>query len=446
MSNPGKPSHSDLPNIVVVIAHDLGCHFGPYGNAVEHCPRLMEFARQSMRFDQHFVSSPGCSQSRSSLITGRYPHANGQLGLANWGWKLHEDEILLPAALRECGYHTALIGIWHLHQWTLGAFDTISEDVSTLDRSPEGFSEVAAPRAAEWIAHSAPKNQPFYLHVGFWEVHRPFCGSQEQRDKIEPASVDEVPEYLPRNEPTRQEIAELHHALALADEGLGRILDAIDESGLKNDTIVLFTADHGLPFPRAKGTCYDPGTNVGLLARWPNRIRADSHCENLTANVDVMPTLLDIIGAPPQPRVQGITFKNLLLNDMEPQTPGRTAVFTEKTYHEHYDPIRSIRTSRHKYIRNFSSRPNLVLPSDIYNSPTRISITDDEAIWAHRPVEELYDLMADPDEIQNLASIDEYRETRQALSDRLDQWMRQTEDPLILGPIPRTACEDHTSR
>ncbi len=436
MKNTEQPDPAERPNIVIVIAHDLGCHFGPYGNAIEHSPRLMRFARQSMRFDRHFVSSPGCSQSRSSLVTGRYPHANGQFGLANWGWKLNDDEILLPAALRAVGYHSALIGIWHLHPWTLGAFDTISDDVSTLDHSPEGFAEVAAPRAAEWISRSAPKNQPFYLHVGFWEVHRPFCGHTDQKTAIPPASADAVPAYLPSNEPTRKEIAELHRALSIADEGLGRILDAIDDSGLGDNTLVLFTADHGLPFPRAKGTCYDPGTKVGLLARWPGRIPADSQCPNLTANVDIMPTLLDIVAAPPLPQVQGISFKNVLLGG-DSRMPVRTEVFTEKTYHEHYDPIRCIRTDRYKYLRNFASRPNLVLPSDIYNSPTRISITDDEAIWAHRPTEELYDLRSDPHERNNLALLEEHKSTLQTLSDQLDAWMRQTGDPLIRGPVLR---------
>lgn len=436
MNNSDNSNHADRPNIVMVVAHDLGCHFGPYGNAVEHSPRLMAFAKQSVRFDRHFVTSPGCSQSRSSLVTGRYPHANGQFGLANWGWKLHEDEILLPAALRDVGYHTALIGIWHLHKWTLGAFDTVSDDVSTLDRSPEGFAEVAAPRAAEWIHRTAGNNQPFYLHVGFWEVHRPFCGSETQRTEIAPANSDAVPTYLPPNEPTRQEFAELHHALKLADDGLGRILDAIDDAGLSENTLVFFTADHGLPFPRAKGTCYDPGVNVGLLARWPGRIRPDSQCSELTSNVDIMPTILDIVAAEPTPQIQGVSFKDVLL-DNESRITARPAVFSEKTYHEHYDPIRCIRTDRFKYIRNFASRPNLVLPSDIYNSPTRISITDDEAIWANRPVHELYDLDADPEERVNLASFGEHSSTLRTLSERLEEWMRETGDPLIRGPIPR---------
>ncbi|MBX3440510.1 MAG: sulfatase-like hydrolase/transferase, partial [Planctomycetaceae bacterium] len=105
------------PNIVLMISHDLGCHIGPYGAVPECTPCLNRFAAESLRLDRHFVASPGCSQSRSSLMTGRYPHANGQFGLANWGWKLNEDELLLPETLRSHGYHTTLFGIWHLHEW-----------------------------------------------------------------------------------------------------------------------------------------------------------------------------------------------------------------------------------------------------------------------------------------------------------------------------------------
>ena len=117
--------------------------------------------------------------------------------------------------------------------------------------------------------------------------------------------------------------------------------------------------------------------------------------------------------------------------------PGRDAVFAEKTYHEHYDPIRCVRTDRFKYIRNFADRPRLVLPSDIYNSPTRQSITDDESIWSHREREELYDLAEDPSETRNLVNSAEHAETLAALSAQLDRWMRETEDPLVEGPIER---------
>src|SRR5690606_1641661 len=130
------------PNIVLMISHDLGTHIGPYGHAAERSRSLIHFAAESMRLDRHFVTSPGCSQSRSSLVTGRYPHSNGQFGLAHLGWTLNRDEVLLPAVLGQHGYHTAMFGIWHLHEWTVKAFDTLSRDHSTRDSSPEGYAEI----------------------------------------------------------------------------------------------------------------------------------------------------------------------------------------------------------------------------------------------------------------------------------------------------------------
>ena len=422
----------------MLISHDLGCHIGPYGRAREQTPTLNQFAADGVRLDQHFVSSPGCSQSRSSFVTGRYPHSNGQFGLANWGWKLNEDEVLLPQVLRDSGYDTALFGVWHLHEWTLGSFDSISDDVSVLDTSPEGFAEIASHRAADWL-HGRPTNaDPFYLHIGFWEVHRPFCGTPEERAAVTSNDCSNivVPDYLPDNEPTRREFAELMRSISVVDDGVDRVLKALNDTGLADNTLVLFTADHGLPFARAKGTLYDPGINVACMARWPGRIAGGSVSGALTSNVDIMPTLLDAARVPIPDSVQGSSRLDLLCG-RPPNGVDRSSVFAEKTYHEHYDPIRCVRTARHKYIRNFAARPMLVLPSDVYNSPSRQSSTDDESLWSHRPQEEFYDLVDDPDEIRNLAGDPAIEDLLKQARRQLSEWMEQTDDPLRHGPISR---------
>lgn len=430
------PDHR--PNIVLIISHDLGRHIGPYGWAEPQSERLTRLAAEGMRFNAHFVSSPGCSQSRSSLVTGRYPHANGQFGLAHLGWTLNRDEVVLPAMLKDAGYRTVLFGIWHLHEWTLGSFDSISSDVSTRDASPEGAAAIASSRAAAWIRNRTADERPFYLHVGFFETHRPFCEDEAQVTADQSIDHDRlnVPAFLPDNSAVRRELAELHHAVSEVDRGVGRILDALDESGQRERTLVLFTADHGLPFPRAKGTLYDPGIQAAFLARWPGRIAPGSVCRHLTSNVDVMPTLLESAEIPVPQRVQGESFLPALIG--EAGSP-RDAIFAEKTYHEHYDPMRCIRTLEWKYIYNFADRPRLVMPSDIYNSPTRQSMTEDELIWSPRPEEELYDLQADATERNNLADQPSPPAEIEDLRARLTKWMQATHDPLLQGPIPRPA-------
>lgn len=429
------------PNIVLLISHDLGCHIGPYGYVKDACPRLNRFAKESVLLDRHFVSSPGCSQSRSSLITGRYPHSNGQFGLSHLGWTLNRDEELLPGILRDSGYRTAMFGIWHLHEWTLAGFDDVSDDVCVRDSSPEGMADVAAGRAADWLGAHRDSDQPFYLHVGFWEAHRPFCGQPGDPAELNDEDLDlenpDLPSWLPDTEESRRECAHLRKSVESVDAGVGKILDALEVSGKARDTIVIFTADHGLPFPRAKGTLYDPGIWVAMLARWPGRIEGGSIEAGLTSNVDVAPTLLEAAGIAPPKRMQGNSFLRRLTG--EESGAGSNAIFAEKTYHEHYDPIRCVRTERYKFIRNFAERPNLVMPSDIYNSPTRQSMTDDEAFWGRRPLEELYDLKADPHEKNNVAGVAEFEEVKRGLEHQLIDWMSDTRDPLMDGPIERRA-------
>jgi len=425
-----------------MICHDLGRHIGPYGLAAEQSPRLNQFAEQSIRLDNYFVTSPGCSQSRSSLITGRYPHANGQFGLAHLGWDLKRDQTVLPQALQQTGYHTTLFGIWHLHEWTIQFFDTLSDDVCVRDISPEGYAEVASARAETWINNWAKsdQNKPFYLHLGFWETHRPFCGHEidpAQWPQVDLDSVD-LPDYLPDNESTRREFAELHRSVGMVDAAVKRVLGALDQAGLTDNTLVIFTADHGLPFPRAKGTLYDPGVAVAFLARWPGRIRGGTTTSELASNVDLMPTLLDIAGGDIPSEVQGQSFADLLTGAPEPARR-RDANFAEKTYHEHYDPMRCIRTDQYKLIRNFADRPALVMPSDIYNCPTRRSMTEDEMFWSHRPEYELYDLTSDPRELHNLAESPDHQSILTSLRNQLHDWMKRTGDPLLDGPIARPA-------
>jgi len=203
------------------------------------------------------------------------------------------------------------------------------------------------------------------------------------------------------------------------------------ERGLADNTILVFTTDHGLPMPREKTTLYDRGIGVYLMMRYPGVFPAGLRSDALVSNIDVLPTLIEASGGTPPPELEGRSVYPLLTGgDYRP----RARVFAKKTYHTSYDPVRCVRPRRHKYIFNFESvRPeNYCL--DIYNQPV---LLENRRALAHSPnrFDELYDLEADPGETRNLAESPDHQETRRHLAGELLTWMVETNDPLLKGPV-----------
>jgi arylsulfatase A-like enzyme len=274
----------------------------------------------------------------------------------------------------------------------------------------------------------ASGERPFYLEVGFEEPHRPYdFGGAEPDDSL---GIN-VPLYLPDVPEARRDFAAFQGAIRAMDHGVGRILAGLDELGLAERTWVIFTADHGAAMPRAKGTLYDPGIEVALLMRWPTgRIGEGRAVDALLSNVDVTPTLLDALCLPLPTNLQGQSFWPLLRGEAyEP----RTAVFAEKTFHTAYEPMRAIRTERHKLIVNFETGLAFDVPGDVMQSPIYPPLIPQ--LNRVRDHVELYDLAADPWEWSNLAARPELVELEADLLHRLRAWMAETGDPLLSGPI-----------
>ncbi len=228
----------------------------------------------------------------------------------------------------------------------------------------------------------------------------------------------------------REELAMFHGSLKLLDENVGIMLDCLREQGLEDNTIVVFTTDHGAAIPRAKSTLFDPGIRTATIMRGPGIPKAKTFCE-LLSNVDLLPTLLELAGGEASPVMQGRSFAGLLQG--KEYTP-RTEIFAERTYHDDYDPMRCIRTQKWKYIKSFEPRLVISLPADIERSPAGQALTPDDL--TPRAPEELYDLENDPNEFNNLAFDLRYKEVRDDLESRLHRWMVETEDPILKGPIP----------
>ncbi len=435
----------DAPNVLLIHCHDLGQYVGCYGVDIE-MPNLERLAEEGARFANHFTTAPQCSPSRGSLFTGCYPHVNGLLGLAHTDWELDTKQTL-PHRLSKAGYGTHLFGLQHISE---SPEDIGYDEIHTAGRlSPNVAPELHSVNRAADVADTLSQylesglGSPFFASVGFFEAHRLVTdepdeeegdilyGYGDRYDADDPDEI-EVPGYLPDEPGVREDLAAMRGMVYALDDALGTILDSLESAGLEEETLVLFTTEHGIAFPRAKGTCYDPGIEAFLLARYPPLIDGGTVYEELVSNVDILPTVLDLaIGETPAD-IDGYSLVPLLDED-QTYSP-RNHVFAEITWHGAYNPIRAIRTERFKYIRNFWHNPRVFLPNDVYASLAGREVRGRYG-RPSRVYEELYNLASDPHEQENVATEADYKQVRTKLASTLATWMHKTDDPILDGPI-----------
>jgi len=404
------------PNVVYVHSHDTGRYVQPYGYAVS-TPNIQRLAEEGVVFRRAFCAGPTCSPSRAALLTGQFPHACGMTGLVNLGFGLSDYSRHIVHTLRKHGYHCALSGVQHVAKppEKIG-YDTI------LTAKPAEAVEAASRFLAD------PPSRPFFLSVGFRETHRQFPPPGPKDDP----RYTRPPAVLPDTPETRADMAGYNTLARLLDENVGAVLDAIDAHDLARDTLVISTTDHGIAFPHMKCNLTDHGIGVMLIMRGPGGFDGGRVCEGMVSHVDVFPTLCDLLEIEPPEWLQGTSFL--------PMVRGETgtvndAIFAEINYHDAYDPQRCVRTDRYKYIRRFSDWSRPVLPN-CDNSPSKDLWVQNDWPQRHVASEELYDLMFDPMERNNLAGDPSMRAVLRKLRERLEQHMQHTDDPLLHGPIP----------
>src|SRR3954451_12236511 len=250
----------DLPNILYLHSHDTGRYIQPYGHQVP-MPNVQALADQGVLFRQAFCAAPTCSASRACLLTGQYGQTNGMLGLAHRGWSLRDYSHHIVHTLRGAGYQSILIGEQHISKEP----DVIGYD--EVMKIPTTRVETVAPLAMEVLRR--PRDKPLFLSVGFFQAHRELLGPGSLRD----VHYSQVPANLPDSPEVRADVAGFKASARSLDHGVGLVLNALDSSGMADDTIVIFTTDHGMPFPGAKATLYDRGLGVMLILRGPHPFR-----------------------------------------------------------------------------------------------------------------------------------------------------------------------------
>lgn len=423
-------------NVLYIHTHDSGRVLSPYGYAAP-TPRIAAFARDATMFRQAYCAAPTCSPSRAALLTGTYPHQNGMLGLAQRGFVLDMKRHLVPY-LNGHGYHTVLCGIQHESGWYLdresGAASIGYREELTADNARFEQEELTlwdqenAARLANWIAAREAK-QPFFISYGMYATHRRYpkeIGAGIDADYVlPPAPMPDAPE-------TRADHARYMTSVQSADRCFGTVMDALKRRGLYEKTIVLFTTDHGLANPFSKCTLFDSGIGVALVMRVPGSPGRGRVVENLVSQIDVFPTLCELLQLPAPAYLEGQSFA-ASFTDVD--APTREAVFGEVNFHTSYEPMRCVRTKRYKYIRYYDEAYLKTNLSNIDESESKAYFVERGLARREKYREALYDLAYDTGERNNLAADPARESVLEELRLRLDRQMRATDDPLLKGPI-----------
>jgi N-sulfoglucosamine sulfohydrolase len=422
----GSRPPAQRPNIVFIIADDVSWNdLGCYGHPVVETPRLDRLAANGLRFDQAFLTTSSCSPSRCSLISGRYPHNTGAPEL-HMG--LPAEITAFPTALQAAGYYTAQSGKWHMGEAPRVAFDEIRD----RNFGPGGEKH--------WLSllEDRPQDQPFFLWLAAIDAHRGWDSPNpwlaryvEQLDRIS------VPPYLADTDSTRLDLARYYAEISRLDDYVGQVVDELAAQGVLENTLIVFIADNGRPFPGCKTRLYDRGIQTPMVAHWPAGIGSPGDsCRALLSTIDLAPTFLELAGAEVPTPVQGRSFARLFAH---PHQAFRNYVFAEHNWHDYEALERSVRTEEFLYLLN--ERPQLANqgPADAVNSPSfadllslratgQLNPAQAELFMQPRPREELYDVRSDPQQLVNLAAHPAYAAPLHELRAVMQAWRAETAD------------------
>jgi N-sulfoglucosamine sulfohydrolase len=430
-------------NVLFLTVDDMSSDsVGAFGCKVaDTTPHIDKLASEGVRFEHAHVQVANCMPSRNVMQSGRYPHNSGMEGFY---YNENPDYKILPDILKENGYFIGINGKathttpYFPYPWDIGRHSAKGDAQAFYDHTKESIEAAEA------------AGKPFYFVVNIADPHRPFYGMSGKREYIDnpmkPTKVftaDEivVPGFLPDTPVVRKEIAHYYSSVRRADDSVGAVLRALKDSGREEDTLIVFLSDHGMALPFAKTTVYQHGTNTPWIVKWPGVTRADTvDREHMISTVDFAPTVLDILDIENPEKMDGRSFEPLLKGEKQ---SGREWVF--KVYNENSsgkrNPMRAIQTKQFCYVFNpwSNGKKKFVTATTgslTYGEMERLAEIDSEAaerlqLFDYRVLEELYDVKADPDALNNLIANPEYEQELRRLRQALEYVMDSTGDHML---------------
>jgi arylsulfatase A-like enzyme len=442
------PATQTQPNILFALADDWGVHAGVYGDKVVKTPTFDRLAKEGVLFDHAYISSPSCAPSRAAILTGQWHWRLGEA--ANLYGPVSPNDPVYPDLMEDGGYFVG----YTRKGWGPG------KNGERL-RNPAG---PAFKDFAEFLT-KRPKDQPFCFWFGSHDPHRPYVKDSGAKSGI-PLDQIEVPVCFPDSPEVRGDIADYYFKVQRFDRETGELIEMLKQAGELENTIIVMTSDHGMPFPRCKSNIYDDGAHVPLAIYWPGHYEGGYRITDFVSSTDFAPTFLESAGLPVPDVMTGRSLIPLLTAGKSGRIdPSRSSVLFGKERHvpsqEAPDsggyPCRAIRTDDFLLIRNFSTNrwpagiadyKNTFIPgawfADCDNGPTKTYMIENrgkdaehqrlyDLAFDKRPEFELFDLRNDPNEQKNLASNPEYADVLNKLSKQLNGELEATGDPRIIG-------------
>jgi N-sulfoglucosamine sulfohydrolase len=433
-----QAQHSNKrPNLVIFIADDLGAtDLGAYGNKVVRTPNLDAFSTESIRFTNAFASSPTCGPSRSTIFTGLYPFKHGGHGNHS---AVKPGTLSIVQQLKPLGYRVAIAGKTHIGPEESFPFEKVAHSnviEPGKEKTPWLRYDLNMDAVEQWIA-GLKKDEPFVLIVC---DHSPHVIWPEVATYT--SSEIDIPSKHIDTEDTRKARARYYTDISKMDNNMGRLLSSLKKNDLQKNTMVMFTADQGPQWAFGKWSLYDYGIQVPLMVRWPGVIEKGRVTDALVSQTDLVPTMLDLAHGTSPVRLDGTSFLGVLKGKTDSKHPYVFASHTGDNLMNR-SPARMVRTKQFKYILNiapeieFNTHMNKATDHDggreYWPSWVLKAKTDTHAKlvldkYHHRPAEELYDVITDPQEMINLAKDPKYTLTLKKLRGKLTNWRRQQGD------------------
>ncbi|MBL62689.1 MAG: heparan N-sulfatase [Opitutae bacterium] len=433
------------PNVLFAFADDWGWpHAGAYGDPVVKTPTFDRLAKEGALFHHAYVSSPSCTPSRGAVLTGQY---HWRLEGAGNLWSVFPDKFdTYPELIGKSGYATGVSS----KGWGPGRTET-------------GGRQLVGARFKNFTAFlkQKPKGKPFCYWLGSSDPHRGYAKGSGKKSGMDLSKIKLFAHY-PDSPEIRGDVADYYFEVQRFDRLVGAAIKALEECSELDNTIIVMSGDHGMPFPRCKSNNYDSGARIPLAIRWPAKIKAGTVINDFVSLTDVAPTFYETVGVKIPADVTGRSMLGLLagkdngdrsfvIHGKERHVPGQ-----EKPDMGGY-PTRAIRTHDFLYLHNFkpnrwpAGTPHYKKASvgnawlaDCDNGPTKTYMVQNRDKDAHhrklydlafgkRPADELYDLKKDPGQLVNVASDPAYAETVKKLKDQLFAELRKTGDPRVTG-------------